>query len=255
MSILWKLTVGDLMRRRRDSFLIGYQIIFPLIMIILLGYLTSAGYGSSFTGYQYYSVVILPFCIALASISAAYAGKDEAYHKTAIRFLFTPLHKVQIVLSKLLSLTILVSCCNLIVLFCCLFLFRLPIGDKLTQVFLLLAAETFAACALGLYIGFGMNNFVIIKNLMNLPIILAAILAGVFYPFGTLKDGLSLVIQLSPLTWLNRSLFLCLYDNNSSLLWRITLICVLIGISFTILATKLFKKEEYIHGDLPGFEK
>lgn len=255
MYILWKLFVGDIKRRSRDSFLIGYNIIFPMVMLLLLGYLTSGSYGGSFTGYQYYSVVMLPFCIALAIISAAYAGKDEAYRKTAIRFLFTPIHKAHIVLAKLLSLTIVISCCNLIVMLCSLFLFRLPIGNKLVPIFLLLAAETFAVCALGLLIGFGMKNFIIIKNLMNLPIMLAAILAGVFYPFGTMKAEVAFAISLSPLTWLNRSLFLYIYDNRISLLWRITLICVFVGIVFTIVAIILFKKEEYIHGDLPGYEK
>jgi ABC-2 type transport system permease protein len=250
-----KLFVGDLKRRSRDSFLIGYNIIFPIIMLILLGYLTSESYGSSFTGYQYYSVVMLPFCIALAIISAAYAGKDEAYRKTAIRFLFTPISRMQIVLSKLLSLSIVISICNMVVLLFSLLLFRLPIGDKLAPIFLLLAAETFAVCALGLFIGFGMKNFILIKNLMNLPIMLAAILAGVFYPFGTLKEEVAFVIRMSPLSWINRSLFLYIYDNSSSLLWRITLICVFGGIVFAVLAIMLFKKEEYIHGDLPGYEK
>lgn len=255
MGIMMKLFVGDLKRRSKDSFLIGYNIIFPVIMLIILGYLTSGSYGRAFTGYQYYSVVMLPFCIALAIISAAYAGKDEAYRKTAVRFLFSPINKAQVVLAKLLSLSIIISFCNLIVLLCSLFLFRLPIGNKLVPIFLLLAAETFAICAVGLFIGFGMKNFVIIKNLMNLPIMLAAILAGVFYPFGTLKEGVALAVNMSPLTWFNRSLFLYIYDNSVSLLWRVTLVCVLIGIGFTILAITLFKKEEYIHGDLPGYEK
>jgi ABC-2 type transport system permease protein len=250
-----KIFVGDLKRRSRDSFLIGYNIIFPVIMLILLGYLNSESYGRSFSGYQYYSVVMLPFCIALAIISAAYAGKDEAYRKTAIRFLFTPINRAQIILSKLFSLCIIISICNLVVLLISLLLFRLPIGDKFIPIFLLLAAETFAICALGLFIGFGMKNFIIIKNLINLPIMLAAILAGVFYPFGTLKKEVAFVVNISPFTWFNRGLFLYIYDNSISLLWTIMLICILVGIGFTILAIMLFKKEEYIHGDLPGYEK
>lgn len=255
MRIFMRLLSGDLLRRSRDSFLIGYNIVFPLIMVLLLGYLTSESYGKVFRGYQYYSVVMLPFCIAMASISAAYAGKDEAYKTTAIRFISAPVSIVRIVLSKLISLTIVISGCNLIVLLSFILAFQLPVGDKFVPVLSLLTAETFAICSIGLFIGLGMKNFIFIKNIMNLPIMAAAILAGVFYPFGTLKDRLVILIKLSPLTWINRSLFLAIYDNSEALLWRCAVICVLLGSGFAWLAVKLFKKEEYIHGDLPGYEK
>lgn len=255
MKTFIRLFAGDLVRRSRDSFLISYNILFPITMILLLGYLTSESYGRNFNGYQYYSIVMLPFCIAMAIISAAYAGKDEAYKKTAIRFLAAPVSTAWLVLAKLLSLTVIISGCNLIVLFSSMLLFRLPIGDKLIPILLLLGSETLVISAIGLFIGFGMKNFIMIKNFMNLPIMSAAIVAGVFYPFGTLKDRLAVVIKLSPLTWLNRSLFLAIYDDTNTLLWKSMAVCVILGIGFTILAVMSFKKEEYIHGNLPGYEK
>lgn len=255
MRILGKLFIRDFKHRIKDSFMIGYNIIFPVVMVALLGYLTSESYGKEFTGYQYYSIVMLPFCIAMAIISAAYAGKDEAYRKTAIRFLYTPITKAQIVLSKLFSCTLVISICNLVVLVFSILVFGLPIGDKFLFVSLLLLAETFAICTIGLFIGFGMKNFILLKNILNIPIMIAAILAGSFYPFGTLNDKLAFVIKLSPLTWMNRSLFLCIYDNQTTMVWRLVIICGIIGICFTILTIMLFKKEEYIHGDLPGYEK
>jgi ABC-2 type transport system permease protein len=198
---------------------------------------------------------MLPFCIATAIITAAYAGKDDAYKKTAVRYLFSPVSSTQIVLSKLLSCMIIMSICNMVVLLFAKLVLRLPLSVEFLPVFLLLTAQTFCITAIGLFIGFGMKNFILIKNMLNIPICLAAILAGAFYPIGTLNSKLDLLIKLSPLTWVNRSIFLVIYDDSSSLLWKTSVVMLVVGVIFTGLAIKLFKKEEFIHGDLPGYEK
>jgi ABC-type multidrug transport system, permease component len=255
MNQLFCIFRSEIKRRSRDSFLIGYNIIFPIIMILLLGYLSSKNYGGGFSGYQYYSIVIPPFCIAIAMITVAYAGKDDAYRKTAVRYLYAPVTSINIVMAKLLSCTVVISCCNFLVLIVSWLLFRLPVFRELLPVFLLLTSETFAICAVGLFIGLGMKNFIFIKNIINLPICAAAIMAGAFFPVGSLNTKWELIIKLSPLTWINRGLFLCIYDNNLALLWNTAGVSLLVGMIFTVLAVILFKKEEFIHGDLPGYEK
>jgi ABC-2 type transport system permease protein len=196
MSTLMSLFLTDMKRRSKDGFIIGYNIIFPIVMILLLGYLTSVNYGHEFTGYQYYSVVIPPFCIAMAMITAAYAGKDDAYKKTAERFLFAPITKTQIVLSKLLSCTVVISLCNLAVIIFAALVLKLPVTALIIPLFILLASETFVMCAIGLLIGLGMKYFILIKNILNIPICLAAILAGAFYPIGTLNPKLEFLLRL-----------------------------------------------------------
>jgi ABC-2 type transport system permease protein len=245
----------DLRRRSKDGFFIGYNIIFPVILTVILGYLSSESYGKNFTGYQYYSIVTLPFCIALSIITAAYAAKEEAYKKTAIRFLFTPISRLQLILSRLLSCTIILSCCNLVVLLFSMLVLKLPIRDDFLQILALLSTLSFAVCAAGLFIGYGIKNFILVKNIINIPVMAAGILAGSFYPFGSLNPAWETAIRLSPLTWINRSIFSCIYDDKPGLLGRTILLCLIIGLGFTMMAVLLFKKEEYIHGVLPGYEK
>lgn len=244
-----------LRRRLQDGFLIGYNIIFPIVMIVLLGYLSSNSYGTTFTGYHYYSVVMLSFCVAMTVITAAFAAKEDAYKKTAVRFLFAPVPLHNIVIAKLVSCTLVISLCNLIVMLFSLFVFRLPITRGILPVTVILTLEAFAVCAIGLFIGYGVKNFIFIKNLLNIPICLAAILGGAFFPIGTLNKGWSLILKFSPLTWINRGIFQCIYDHNSVLLWKMAIILAFVGIAFTWLAIRLFKKEEFIHGDLPGYDK
>ena len=245
----------DFRRRSRDGFFIGYNIIFPLVLILILGYLSSESYGNGFTGYQYYGIVTLPFCIALSIITAAYAAKEEAYRQTALRFLFTPITRFQLVLSRLLSCTIILGICNLVVLLFTVLILKLPVKMNFLAVLTLLTVLGFAICSVGLFIGYGIRNFILIKNILNIPVMAAGILAGAFYPFGSLNPGWEIVIRLSPLTWVNRSIFYCIYDDESVLLWKVTGLCLLTGMAFISLAVLFFKKEEYIHGELPGYEK
>lgn len=255
MNTLISLLGQDLRRRSKDGFFIGYNIIFPMLLILILGYLSAGSYGNGFTGYQYYSIVTLPFCISLSIITAAYAAKEEAFRKIAVRFLFTPISRVQLILSRLLSCTILLSCCNLVVMLFAMLVLKLPIKNYFFHLLALLSALSFAICAVGLFIGYGIRNFILVKNILNIPVMIAGILAGSFYPFGSLNSGWETVIRLSPLTFVNRSMFYCIYDGRTRLLWTTVLLCLLLGIGFATMAVVLFKKEEYIHGMLPGYEK
>ncbi len=251
ICLLWQ----DLRRRSKDGFFIGYNIIFPVILTVILGYLSSESYGNAFTGYHYYSIVTLPFCISLSIITAAYAAKEEAYKKTAIRFMFTPISKFQLILSRLLSCSIILSCCNLVVLLFNMLVLKLPIKEDFLQILMLLSALSFTVCSAGLFIGYGIKNFLLVKNMINIPVMAAGILAGAFYPFGSLNPTWETVIRVSPLTWINRSMFSCIYDGKAGLLWITILLCLIIGLCFTVLAVLLFKTEEYIYGVLPGYNK
>ena len=54
--------------------------------------------------------------------------------------------------------------------------------------------------------------------------------------FGTLNQGFQFLINLSPITWINRSIFLMIYDQKNELIWLISGLMVSIGLIFTVLA-------------------
>lgn len=72
-----------LKRRSKDFFIIFYSVVFPIAIIALLGYLTSTSYGRDFTSYEYYSIVMIPFCLLMGITSVAYAAVDEKRMKTS----------------------------------------------------------------------------------------------------------------------------------------------------------------------------
>ncbi len=255
MTSFGVLFIFDFKRRIKSGFTIGYSIIFPMVMILLLGYLLSGNFAEEFTSYDYYSLVMIPFCCTMAMITAAYAGKEESYAKTAYRFLTAPISGGQIFGAKLLSCTITFSVSNMMVLLASKLIWRIQLGSSLPLIAALLTTETFCICAAGLIIGLGMKNFVTVKNFLNLPISVFALIGGSFFPIGTLDPRLQFVFHLSPLTWINRSIFLSIYDNSNTTLYGTTIVLCLVGILFTIIGMKSFNKEEFINGDLPSYKK
>ncbi len=244
----------NIRRRFTDGFSVGYNIIFPIIMIILLGLLCRNYSYGIISSYHYYTVVTIPFCIVMAMITAAYGGKDDAYAKTAERVLLAPISIGAIVAAKIISCTIVIAICSILTYIGCSIILKMSM-QSMGYIVLLFLTLSFCICAMGTFIGLGMKNFIFIKNIMNLPICLFAILAGTFFPIGTFHKGFQFIINLSPITWINRSIFLSLYDYDNSMISIICLTLTVAGIIFGILAVITFKKGEYISGSLPSYEE
>lgn len=244
----------NMKRRFCDGFAVGYNLIFPIIMIGLLGLLCKKNSYGGISSYQYYAVVMIPFCMIMAVVTAAYAGKDDAYVKTAQRILVTPVSVRAIVWVKIISCSIVIFLCSMLVYAgACVFV-KFDIRS-IGLAGLLYLALAFAVAAIGTLIGLGMKNFMILKNILNIPIVLWAILGGTFFQIGTFHAWGNLLLNLSPVHWINRSLFMLLYEKDDSLLLRVVIALAAAGGICSVLAVKTFKKGEYMNGDLPGYEE
>ena len=247
---------SNLKRRIADGFAVGYNIIFPLLLIWILGFLCKGMFEKELlTSYQYYGVVIIPFSLFMAIVTAAYSGKDDAYADTADRVLIAPISITTIVVPKILAEIVVFTGCSLLVFGFSSVLWKVwSLGD-IIPIGILFASISFMIASVGTYMGLGMKNFMRIKNILNVPIVLFAILAGCFFRFGTFHKGLQVLINLSPLTWVNRGIFMMIYDDNITILYTVCAVFTLIGFMFTMLSIVCFKKEEYGYGKLSGYEK
>lgn len=233
-------------RRSKDFFILFYNIVFPLIIIMLLGYLTSKSYGTEFTSYNYYTIVTIPFCILMGIISVSYAAQDEKISNTSYRYMISPISIKELVLSKLFSCTIILSLCNLITLVIIKGVFQISFGGNFLAIIFLLVCESTVVSAIGLFLGLACKNLDILRNIINIPIVIFGFLGGVFFPVSSLNPVVSLAINISPLTWVNRSIVTCIYDDSLQPLFNISSIFVMISILMTVLTVKLFKREAFI---------
>lgn len=245
MKNFFPLFILGLKRRSKDFFIIFYSVVFPIVMIALLGYLTSKSYGSYFTSYEYYSIVMIPFCLLMAITSVAYAAVDEKRMKTSCRYMIAPISKSSLIIAKFLSGVIALTVCSIIVLLISMRIFHLPVSGNEVNLVTLLLCESIAISGLGLFFGLASKNFATIQNYLNLPIMIFGFLSGAFFPVSTLNPVLSFIVNLSPLTWINRGIMYCLYTSDTTILLYTSFMLFAVGMLFTILTIKYFKKEAF----------
>lgn len=235
-----------LKRRTKDFFVVFYNIVFPTVIIMLLGYLTSKSYGESFTSYHYYTITIIPFCALMGISTVSYAAQDEKLLRTSYRYIAAPISKRQIVLSKFLSCSIVLSVCNIVTLLIAKLLFQLDFHGNVLLVFLMLVCETVTVTGIGLFLGLACKNLDTLRNFLNIPIVIFGFLGGAFFPVSSFNPVLGTIIKLSPLTWLNRGIISYVYDNQAQMIGIISAGLLVFGLAMTGLTIKFFKKEAFI---------
>lgn len=245
MKNFFPLFMLELKRRSKDFFILFYNLVFPIATIALLGYLTSTSYGRDFTSYEYYSIVMIPFCLLMGITSVAYAAVDEKRMKTSYRYIIAPISKSSLIISKFLSCVIVLTVCSIIVLLSSRLMFHLPVNGNMVYLIILLLCESIAISGLGLFFGLASKNFATIQNFLNLPIMIFGFLGGAFFPVSSPNPILSFIVNLSPLTWINRGIMYCLYVSDATTLLYTSTVLFIVGMLFTLLTIKYFKKEAF----------
>ncbi|SMC22110.1 ABC-2 type transport system permease protein [Clostridium acidisoli DSM 12555] len=243
-----KLMVYGLQRRMKDFFIIIYSVIFPIVEILLLGYLATNFFkgDSSITSNHYYTLVLIPFYLLTSIITVAFVAKDESLCKTSYRFIIAPIDNAAIVLSKVLSCTIVIWICSIIILLITRVLLGINFGSNTPIILLMFFTETLMASAIGIYLGICIKNFGTIKGILNIPLSIFGLLGGSFFPVGSLGDKFEKITYISPFTWINRGLISVVYDNNDKILIYSIGVTLIIAIMFSVLSIISFKKEAFL---------
>lgn len=238
----------NIKRRLKDSFIIGYSVIFPIMLIGILGYITTKLFDNriGISSFNYYALVIIPLTTFMGIITMMYVAREERNFKVSFRFISAPLRKTEILLSKIISGAVSMSLWNVIVLFIVKFLFNMQFKGKLFNVALLLASESFMSVAIGIFTGLCFKNFNTIKNIINIPICLFGMLGGAFFPVGSLGKTFETISYISPLMWINKGLVSMIYDNDYSFYFMSIIITLAVALIFTLFSIKFFKKEAFL---------
>lgn len=236
-----------LKRRNKDFFILIYNVILPAILIVILGYLMKPSYSDGIiSSFQYYYVVLIPFCTSLSITTALYNAKEDRRENVSERIFSSPVNIKALILSKILSSSVSLTIITTLLIIAGALVTRLSNPLNILLMVSLNVVFIFFCTVFGYFLGFSSENDDAIRSYLSLPTCILAFLGGCFFPIGSTNIIIASLIKLSPFYWLNRSIFALIYDSSSTTFTIVfSILLLLTGLLF-VLSTRTFKKEAYL---------
>ena len=230
----------------KNPVLIGFNTIFPVVMIIIFGYLCGGNYSDIKYAYQYYAVALIVFGMLEGAMTATNCFMERDIKKPNLRIIFSPAGSFPIYFSKILASFVFDYILHILLalIFCP--VFGVTLGAKPALFIILMAPVEFASAALGVFFCCLLHSEEASSTLLSNIISLFAILGGTFFSLEGMGSTIAYISRFSPVKWLNDVFFALSCDNNAAMFWPVFLgACA--ASALLILGCRLtFRSEDYL---------
>ena len=242
-----KMFVMDFMNLLTNPMWIAYAIAFPVLLILILGFLTSGGYGDTITSYDYYGVALMIYGVFNASTFAANSFLEERIKNPNMRIVYSPVRSFYIHFSKVLATTVF---CTAMYTIAAIFL-KITVGVNYGgadawSIFIIMLLSIFFFSSLGVTVCCVIKNEGATNSILNLIFTLAAVFGGIFFPVNGLGKAIAAASWASPAKWILTVCLQIIYDKDFSLFLPVCGILVLLCAVSVLLCNKFFRGEDYI---------
>ncbi len=221
--------------------------LFPFLLVLILGFLSSGNYGSSVTSYDYYGVSMMIYEIFNTSIIASNSFMEERIKQGNMRIIYSPLPRASIYISKILATFVFSSVCHIIVILVLNLSLNVNFGGKnvLFVILLLLLFEIFASI-LGVLFCCIFKSENTANQILSIVINISAVLGGLFFQLGGFGKNVENISYISPVKWIATDIFKVIYDKDFSYFLPTVTILIVLSIAALLLCGKFYRTEDYI---------
>lgn len=236
----------DLLNLLLSPILVSVNTIFPLLLVLVLGYIGSGIYaGGEVSSYDYYGITMI-FMVLNVSITAANSFMERSIRPSNLRILYAPLPGSYIYLSKIAATFVFTTACL------CLIAGVLAVcgigigGANMGYVLLLLIGFNLFSCSLGILFCCIFKSEELANKLLSIINNVSALAGGLFFPWDGLGKVAETISGLSPVKWVAEGVFRIIYDYDLGILLPTLAIC-LAGSLVLAWGCKLsFRAEDYV---------
>jgi len=222
--------------------------LFPIVLVVLLGYLTSGNYGAGgVTAYDYYGVTILIFAVLNVSMTASNSFMEKSLKTSNLRIMYAPIRLSYIYLAKIAATFIFTSVCFLgyIALFSLVFGVNFG-GVNLLYVILIVLFLNLLSSITGVFFCCIFKSEELTNKIISVVINIFAILGGLFFRLDGLGSAVERISYISPAKWAAEAIFRIIYDNDFSLFVPGILILMVVSAVLLVGCRLTFKVEDYV---------
>lgn len=221
--------------------------LFPFMLVIILGFLSSGSYGNTVSAYDYYGITMLIYIIFNTSTIAANSFMEERIKQGNMRIIYSPLPKQFIYSSKILATIVFSSLCHLLVMVLLHFLMKVNYGGgNLGFVLLVLLMFEIFSSVLGVLFCCILKSENTTNQILSIVVNIWAIMGGLFFRIDGLGEKIEKISYLSPVKWIVTSIFKIIYDGDFSYYLVTILILIILSFIGMLLCGKFYKTEDYI---------
>lgn len=217
MRNLWLIAKADFKNLITNPMWVFYATAFPLLLVMIIGYLTKGAYGNGFSSYDYYGVTLIIYSALSSGMTAANAFMEERIKKPNMRIIYAPGNVKSLFLAKI-GASFVFSFLTHIVDFAILSLvFGIEVKG-VGQLLVLLGLTELFSVTLGITMCCVIKQESMTNQLQSIIINLLAVLGGVLFSLDGFGGTVRKISMISPVKWIVNAAFQIIYDRDSHLL-------------------------------------
>ncbi|WP_010499252.1 ABC transporter permease [Paenibacillus elgii] len=222
--------------------------VFPLVLVLVLGYLSNGAYsGEDMNGYDYYGVTIMVYTAVNVSMTAANSFMERTLKSSNLRILYSPIPRAFVYLSKITATVLFCGLSMLITLAVLNWGMDVHLGGAdIGYVAVLLLLLMLMSAALGVWLCCLFKSEEASNKLLSMINNVLALLGGLFFQLDGLGETVAKASYFSPVKWVSEAIFRIIYDHDPALF--ATAAALMLGATaLLLLGCKLtFKTEDYV---------
>lgn len=231
----------------KSPVLVGYNTLFIILIVLIMGFLNSGAYRHASDAYLYYTVTFLIYGMMNGAMTATNSFMERDIKKANLRIIHSPAGSFPIYFSKIVTSCAFNYLCHLIALAVLVPLLQLDFGGKnIGYLLLLMIPVEFAACALGVLFCCVFKAEEGASTLLSNVSAIFAFLGGTFFSWEGMGGTMSLISKLSPVKWLNDTFFAILVDGDLTSVLPVLGVGLLLSLLLVWGCVKLFRTEDYV---------
>lgn len=236
----------DLANLFKNPVLVGYNTVFAVLLILILGFLCGGNYAHSADAYQYYTVSLIVYGMLSGAMTASNCFMERDIKRPNLRIIFSPVGSFPIYFSKVVASFAFDYVLHVAMLLILCPILGVTLGVWPLYFILLMAPIEFAAASLGIFFCCLFHSEEATSMLLSTTISLLCVLGGTFFSLDGMGSALALISRVSPVKWLNDALFTIACDNDPTLFVPVFAIATCISVLLVLGCQLLFKTEDYL---------
>lgn len=236
----------DIINLFKNPVLVGYNTIFSVVMILIMGFLCSGGYADIKDAYQYYIITLLIYGMLNGAMTASNCFMERDIKRPNLRIIYSPVGAFPIYFSKILASFIFDYLLHIASVLILCPLLHVSLGDYPVFFILLMAPVEFASAALGIFFCCVFHCEETTSTLLSTVISILCVLGGSFFSLDGMGSVLAFATRLSPVKCLNDAFFALACDNNLHAFLPVFLAFSFISVLLVLGCRIFFRTEDYL---------